>query len=95
MKAKHYLEALEAINTLGQRNGLGTINFTAPKPAAGVPISRNHMLTLQTGLNALYDALGRTRPTFDTIVARTTVIGKRQMDQVRNAIRDLESISAN
>jgi len=94
-KAKHFLEALEAINTVGQRLGLGTISFTAPIPAAGVPIFRHHMITLQTGLNAIYDALGRTRPTFDAIVPRVTVVGKRQMDQIRNAIRAVESISAN
>jgi len=95
VKAKHFLETLERINTLRQLNGLGTISFTAPIPAAGVPISAKDMTTLQTGLNAIYDALGRTRPTFDSIVRRVTVIGKRQMDQVRNAIRALESISAN
>jgi len=92
VKAKHFLEALERINTLRQRNGLGTISFTAPIPAAGVPISRNHMITLQTGLNAIYDALGRTRPTFDSIVARVTLVGKRQMDQIRNAIRAVETV---
>jgi len=40
----------------------------------------------------IYDALGRTRPTFDSIVARVTVIGKRQMDQVRNAFRVVETV---
>ncbi len=92
VKASHFLEALDAINTLRQRNGLGTISFTAPIPAVGVMISRNHMITLQTGLNAIFVALGRTRPTFDTIVAGVTVIGKRQMDQVRNAIRAGETV---
>jgi hypothetical protein len=95
VKAKHFLEALEAINTLRQRNGLGTISFTAPIPAAGVPISAKDMITLQTGINAVYDALGRTRPTFDSIVPRVTVVGKRQMEQVRNAIRAVESLSTN
>ena len=90
VKAQHITEALEAINTLRGRNGLGSINFTAPIPATGVTIRANHITTLQTGLNAVYDVSGRTRPTFDTIVTRTTVIGKRQMDQIRNAIRVLE-----
>jgi len=92
VKASHFLEALEAINTLGQRNGLGNISFDAPIPAAGVPIAAKDMITLQTGINAVYDALGRTRPTFDTIVAGVTVIGKLQMDQVRNAIRAVETV---
>ncbi len=92
VKAKHFTEALEAINTLRQRNGLGTISFTAPIPAVGGTISRNHMITLQTGINAIYDALGRTRSTFDAIVARVTVVGKRQMEQVRNAIRAVETV---
>jgi len=92
VKAKHFAEAIEAINTLRSRNGLGTISFTAPIPAVGVTISRNQMITLQTGLNAIYDALGRTRPTFDSIVPRVTVIGKRQMEQVRNAIRAVETV---
>jgi len=95
VKASHFLKALTAINTLRQLNGLGTISFSAPIPAVGVPISAKDMITLQTGLNAIYDALGRTRPTFDSIVPRVTVVGKRQMDQVRNAIRALESILAN
>ena len=92
LKAVHFLEPLEAINTVGQRIGLGTINFTAPIPAPGVLISAKDMITLQTGLNAIYDALGRTRPTFDSIVPRVTVVGKRQMDQVRNAIRAVETV---
>jgi len=90
VKAQHFTEALEAINTLRSRNGLGNINFTAPLPASGVTIIAKHMITLQTGLNAIFDALGRTRPTFDTVVAGVTVIGKPQIDKVRNAIRALE-----
>jgi len=92
VKAKHFLEALERINTVGQRLGLGTNSFSAPIPAAGVLISAKDMITLQTGLNRIYDALGRTRPTFDAIVARVTIVGKRQMDQVRNAIRAVETV---
>jgi len=95
VKAIHYLESLEAINTLGQRNGLGTISFTAPIPASGVAILARHMTTLQTGINAVYDVLGRTRPIFDSIVAGATVIGKSQIDQIRNAIRTVESLSIN
>jgi len=92
VKAKHFLETLEAINALRRTNGLGTISFTAPLPALGVPISAKDMITLQTGLNAVYDALGRARPTFDAIVAGVTVVGKRQMEQVRNAIRAVETV---
>ena len=95
VKAIHFLEALDFINTLRQRNGLGTISFAAPIPAAGVPISAKDMITLQTGLNELFDALGRTRPTFDSIVAGVTAIGKLQIEQIRNAIRAAESLSAN
>jgi len=95
VKASHFLEALEAINTLGQRNGLGNISFDAPIPAAGVPIAAKDIITLQTGINAVYDALARTRPTFDAIVAGVTVIGKRQMDQVRSVIRAVESLPSN
>jgi hypothetical protein len=91
VKASHFLETLEAINTLGQRNGLSSISFAAPIPASGVAILARYMDTLQTGLSALYDALARTRPTFDAIVPGLTVIGKSQMVQVRNAIRALET----
>jgi hypothetical protein len=90
VKAIHFLEALDAINTLRQLNGLSSISFVPPIPASGVAILARHMDTLQTGLNAVYDALGRTRPTFDSIVARVTVIGKPQIEQIRNAIRAVE-----
>ena len=55
-------------------------------------ILAKHMTTLQTGLNGIFDVLGRTRPIFDSIVAGVTVIGKSQMDQIRNVIRAGESI---
>jgi len=90
VKAIHFTDALEAINTLRSRNGLGNLNFTALAPTPGVTILAMHMTDLQTGLNAVYDALGRARPTFDSIVSGVTLIGRSQMEQIRNVIRALE-----
>jgi len=92
VKAIHFLEPLDAINTLRQRDGLSSVSFTAPIPAAGVAVLATHLTTLQTGLNAVYDALGMARPAFDTIVAGVTAIGKSQIDQIRNAIRAVETV---
>ena len=90
MKARCITEALVTITIQTERNGLNNTSFPAPIPAPGVAILSKHMTDLQTRLNAVYVALGRTRPTFDSIVAGVTVIGKSQMEPIRNVIRALE-----
>jgi len=90
MKARHFTEALVTITIQTERNGLNNTSFPALIPAPGLAILSKHMTDLQTRLNAVYDALGRARPTFDSIMAGVTAIGKSQMEPVRNVIRALE-----
>ena len=90
MKTRYLTEALDTITIKTERNGLNNTSFPAPIPAPGVAILSKHMTDLQTGLNAVYDALGRARPTFDSIMAGVTAIGKSQMEPIRNVTRALE-----
>jgi len=84
MKARYFTEALVTITIQTERNGLNNTSFPAPITAPGVPILSKHMTDLQTVLKAVYDALGRARPTFDLIMAGVTAIGKSQMEPIRN-----------
>ena len=47
-----------------------------------------HLTDLREALNAVYDALGRARPTYTdlTIVPGQTVIMKTQIEQLRSAV---------
>ena len=80
---------LNSINAFISASGC-LFRFAATAPVPEITLLGRHM----TGLNAVYDALGMARPTFDSIVAGATEIGKPQMDQVRDAIRAVESLSA-
>jgi hypothetical protein len=96
MKAVHFAQLRQAINTLRSRDGLSAFAFTDPTLIAGVsPIRAVHITELRTALNGVFDALGQTRPTYtdSTIVAGQTVVKKVHIEEIRSAVKTVESLS--
>jgi len=93
VKALHFTELGQAINTLRFRNNLATVSYTDSTLTSGVTQARGvHITDFRAALNAVYDALGRTRPTYTdpTIVASQTLIKKAHIVEIRSAIRAVE-----
>jgi len=93
VKAIHFTELRQAINTLRSQNGLSAFSFTGTLDQRITHIRAVHLAELRTALNGVYDALGRTRPTYTdpTIVGGNTVIKKTHIEEIRTAIRAMET----
>ena len=93
VKAVHFTELREAINTLRSNNDLSAFMFTDPVLTVGVTQSKGvHITDLRTALDEVYDALALTRPTYTdpTILAGVTVIKRAHITEIRSAVRDVE-----
>jgi len=93
VKAIHFTELGQVINTLRLRNNLATVSYTDSTLTSGVTQAREvHLTDLRAALNAVYDALGQIRPTYTdpTIVATQTLIKKAHIEEIRSAVRTVE-----
>ena len=87
VKALHITELRDAINTLRSRNGLPAFSFGSAPTAGVTEIQAGHIRDLRSALDAVY---GVVKPSYTPIVPRQTVIEKAHIDEIRNAVRDVE-----
>lgn len=87
VRAVHFSELREAINTLRSRTTLGPL-AQDPTLAVGTLVRAVHLTDLRDALNKVYDALVRARPSYTnpTIVPGQTVIMKIHIEQLRSAV---------
>jgi carboxypeptidase family protein len=87
VKAVHVTELRTAINLMRQQLAIAPFSFTDVS-LAGVVAKAVHITQLRTALDAVYDALGLTRPTYGTDPTLTPgiVIKGNHIFQIRQAI---------
>ena len=93
VKAAHFVELRQAINTLRTNHGLAAFVFSDPTLAPGSTVVRaSHLAELRTALNDVYGALGRPAPAYTdpAITAGLTVIKRVHIVEIRAAVRALE-----
>ena len=93
VRAVHFTELRDRINTLRVANGLGRFGWTNPALRAGVTgIRLVHLTELRTALEAAYTAAGRPVPrwTDPAPVAGTTPIRAVHLTELRAAVVALE-----
>jgi hypothetical protein len=89
IRATHFLELQEAVNSVRAAAGLQPFTWTDPQaPASGVPIRKTHMTDLRTALNQALSALGITPPAYtNDPLALGTPVQKVHIDELRQATR--------
>jgi hypothetical protein len=93
IKAVHFTELREAINTLRSRWSLGAFAWTDPTlTLRSTPVKAMHLSELRVALGQAYTAAGRTPPTYtdQTLTARQTLIKATHINELRNAVKGLE-----
>jgi len=92
IKAVHFTELREAINTLRALYSLPAFAWTAPAPAPGGSVKAAHLTDLRTALTPVYHAVKGTDPTYTdaSIAAGTTVIKASHLSELRTFVRNLE-----
>lgn len=91
IKAAHFTELGEAVNTVRARYGLGSFGWSRSTAAPGGTVLKEHLTDLRTALTQAYQAAGRTPPGFaETIVARETLIKASHINELRTFVRALE-----
>ena len=82
------------IGTLRARQGLPPMQWTDPTLSAGVTqVKGAHLTELRAGLDAVYDAVGRARPSYTDadVTARGISIRAVHVMELREAVAALES----
>jgi uncharacterized repeat protein (TIGR03803 family) len=93
VKAAHFVELRQAINTLRANHGLAAFVFSDPTLASGSTVVKaSHLAELRTALDDVYGGLGRPAPTYTdaAITAGLTVIKRVHILELRSAVRALE-----
>jgi hypothetical protein len=92
IKATHFTELRDAINTLRSRYSLGAFAWSGTTPLAGNLVTRLHLLDLRTALTEADQAAGRSGPTYaePSIVAGQTTIKASHLSELRAFVRNLE-----
>jgi hypothetical protein len=81
------------IDSLRAVNNLSLFAWTDLTLTPGeTPFKAVHLLELRTALNEVYQVLGKPLPTYTntTIVARQTVLGALDIDELRSAVQALQ-----
>ena len=92
IKAVHFTELREAINTLRSRLGLTAFDWADPTlTGRSTPVKAVHQTELRAALTSASQAAGRGTPSFaEAIVARQTLIKASHLAELRAAVRALE-----
>jgi hypothetical protein len=89
VKAVHFTEGRQAIDTLRTRFSLGAFAWTDATLVAGITLVKAvHLTELRAALNDVYTAAGRTPPTYThpTLTGGATVITAVDIAELRAAI---------
>ena len=92
VRAVHVLELRAFINALRTARSMPAVSWTDPSITAGVtPVKAIHLVELRTALDAIYAHDGVAPPSWTpSLVAGVTVITAAQVEQIRQAVRDIE-----
>ena len=96
IRAIHFGELRQRIGLLRAQENLPPLQWTDPTLTAGVTIvKRDHLTELRAGLDAVYDAVGRARPSYtDAEVTRGTAMKAAHVMELREAVLALALESA-
>jgi photosystem II stability/assembly factor-like uncharacterized protein len=88
VKLAHFSELLVAANAVRALAGLGSAGFTAPTPATGITIRRQHLLDLRSAIDATRSPLGLTALAYSqpTITAGSTTVKAADIMELRNGV---------
>ena len=93
IKAIHFVELRERIDSLRARSRLSAFPWTDPTLVAGVtPVKRVHLTELRSALDAVYDTAGRSRPAYADASAATGAVSIKaaHVMELRTAVLALE-----
>jgi hypothetical protein len=92
IKAVHFTELREAINTLRAHYNLAAFAWSGVAPAPGGTVSAAHLPDLRTALTDAYVAASRPAPTYtdSTITVGQTTIKASHLSELRSLVRALE-----
>ncbi|HSC71939.1 MAG TPA: hypothetical protein VLH58_11330, partial [Candidatus Methylomirabilis sp.] len=92
IKAVHFTELREAINTLRIRYHLPAFTWSQTPPARGMLVTRTPLLDLRTALDQAYTAASRTHAAYtdSAVIAGTTPIRAVHLNELRTFVRNLE-----
>ena len=91
VKVVHVAELRTAIAFARARNGLAAFTWTETLTAATTTLKASHIAELRTAVNQIYQALGRTLPTYTdpTLVTGQTIAKAVHVQELRTAVSAL------
>jgi hypothetical protein len=91
IKAVHVAELRTAIAMARARNGVAAFTWGDTVTAKTTRIKAAHITEMRTAINQIYQALGRTLPTYTdpTLVPGQTVAKSAHIQELRNAVSAL------